>query len=130
MKQVTAAVIERKGQYLIARRAPSQSHAGRWEFPGGKIEPGETAEECLKREIEEEFGVRVRVGRFITASTHTYPGGTIQLLAYETVLVSGDFDLRVHDQIAWVRPSELLGYELLPADIPIARTLQQMTGCK
>lgn len=123
MTQVTAAVIEREGRYLIARRAPGQSHAGRWEFPGGKIEPGETAEECLERELAEEFGVRVRAGRFLVASRHTYPGGAIELLAYETVLLSGDFLLRVHDRIEWVPPGELLEYDLLPADIPIARLL-------
>lgn len=125
MKRVTAAVIERHGQYLIARRAPGQSHAGRWEFPGGKIEPGESAEECLERELAEEFGVQVRAGKFLIASTHTYPGGAIELLAYETTVISGEFDLRVHDRIAWVHPSEILRYDLLPADVPIAQLLRR-----
>lgn len=125
MTQVTAAVIERHGQYLIARRAPGQSHAGRWEFPGGKIEPGETAEECLERELAEEFGVRVRAERFLISTTHTYPGGAIELFAYKTTLLSGEFQLRVHDRVAWVSPSEILRYDLLPADIPIARMLQR-----
>ena len=123
MTKVAAAVIERNGAYLIARRAPGQAHAGRWEFPGGKLEPGETAEACLERELAEEFGVRARAERFLLSSTYTYPDDAVQLLAYETSLLSDTFHLRVHDRIEWVRPWELLRYDLLPADIPIAECL-------
>lgn len=123
MTKVAAAVIERNGAYLIARRAPGQAHAGRWEFPGGKLEPGETAEACLERELAEEFGVRARAERFLLSSTYTYPDDVVQLLAYETSLLSDTFHLRVHDRIEWVRPWELLRYDLLPADIPIAEWL-------
>ncbi len=63
MTTVTCAIIEREGKILIARRAADQKLAGKWEFPGGKVEAGESPEECLKRELEEEFGIQVEVGR-------------------------------------------------------------------
>ena len=67
MTTVTCAIIEKDSKTLIARRAADQKLAGKWEFPGGKIEQGETPEECLKRELEEEFGIQVEVGEFITS---------------------------------------------------------------
>ena len=68
MTTVTCAIIEKEGKILIARRALDQQLAGKWEFPGGKVEDGESPEECLKRELEEEFGIQVEVGEFITPS--------------------------------------------------------------
>ncbi len=67
MTTVTCAIIEKEGKILLARRAVGQKLAGKWEFPGGKVEDGESPEECLKRELEEEFGIQVEVGAFITS---------------------------------------------------------------
>ena len=72
MISVTFAIIEKAGKILIARRASDQKLAGKWEFPGGKVEDGESPEECLKRELEEEFGVQVEVGEFIYSNKHHY----------------------------------------------------------
>lgn len=120
MKDVTAAIMFKDGHVLIARRAPGEKHEGGWEFPGGKVEAGETPEECLKRELYEEFGIDTEVKEFIISSLYEYAQGAIRLLAYQVDIRKGDFQLRVHDRYAWVRVDELLNYELLPADVPIA----------
>lgn len=122
---VTAAIIINKGTILIARRAPSEKHAGGWEFPGGKVEPGESPEECLRREIFEEFGIETSIKRFIVESTYMYKSGAIRLMAYLTEIVSGEIKLSVHDSVEWVDVDELLNYKLLPADIPIAMKLKE-----
>lgn len=121
--RVTAAIIRRPGQILLARRQRGDHLAGHWEFPGGKIEDGETPEECLARELEEEFGVGAEVGRFITSSCHAYDTREIELLAYEAELAEGPWNLDSHDETSWVGVRELLSYDLAPADIPIAEQL-------
>jgi 8-oxo-dGTP diphosphatase len=78
-------------------------HAGKWEFPGGTLEKGETNEQCLKRELQEEFSITVEVGDLVCTSEHSYsPGWTIKLLAYRTKVVSGTFNLNDHEEIRWV----------------------------
>jgi ADP-ribose pyrophosphatase len=82
MKEVTAAIILKDNKVLIAQRAAGENLAGNWEFPGGKIEPGETLQECLKREIDEEFEVDIEVLDFFGESTYSYHNGTIILIAF------------------------------------------------
>ena len=120
---VTAAIIEKHGQVLIVRKGAGKRHAGRWEFPGGKVESGERPEECLEREILEELGIRVRVGDFVCESIYAYPHATIRLLAFRVDRVSGSIRLNDHDAMAWVSPSALPAWNLLPADIPVAEAL-------
>ncbi len=117
MKLVTAAIIINNGKVLIAQRAENQKLAGKWEFPGGKIEPGETPEECLKREINEELGINIEVNDFFGESMYQYDTGTIKLLAYKAQWIGGEFKLTAHSQIKWVKPSELGNYDFSPADI-------------
>ena len=121
--RVTAAIIRRHGQILLARRQTGGHLAGYWEFPGGKIEDGETPEECLARELEEEFGVEAEVGDFITSSRYAYHEREIELLAYEAELAKERWILDSHDEVQWVTTANLLNYELAPADIPIAEAL-------
>ena len=123
IKEVTAAIICKNDKILIARRAPGENMAGGWEFPGGKLEERETAEECLKRELFEEFGIAAEIGGFFCDSIYSYPKGTIRLLAYFAKIIRGEICLTVHDQIAWASADELRQYSLLPADIPIAEKL-------
>ncbi|NAN55239.1 (deoxy)nucleoside triphosphate pyrophosphohydrolase [Pseudomonas protegens] len=125
---VAAAVVHRDGKILITRRAPGQKLAGMWEFPGGKLEHGETPQDCITRELREELGVESVAGEILTSSIYTYPGGTIELIAVSVVLQSIQFVLQVHDLIEWVRPQELLQYDLAPADVPIAEEIIRTYG--
>lgn len=123
-KEVTAAIIlDDDGKVFIARRASGENMAGGWEFPGGKREGNETAEECLKRELFEEFGMEARVKDFFCESIYEYPQGAIRLLAYFAEITGGEIRLTVHDDCRWVRADELTGYGLLPADVPVAEKL-------
>jgi len=88
---VTCAIIEKEDKILIARRTADQKLAGKWEFPGGKVEAGESPEECLKRELEEEFGIQAEVGEFITSNKHHYEHISIELMAFDTTYISGYF---------------------------------------
>lgn len=117
--QVVAAVIEKEERVLIARRAANKDLGGLWEYAGGKVEPNETDEESLKRELKEEFDVEVEIGKFITNNIHKYPKRTINLKAYKAKYISGVFKLIDHDQIKWVTLDELKNYDFAPADIPI-----------
>lgn len=128
MKDVTAAIIFKHGKVLIARRAPGENCAGSWEFPGGKIERGETPEQCLARELQEEFDIQASIKDFIAESIYEYPTGSIRLLAYVAEVIAGDIKLHVHDDYAWVDLNDLLSYDLLPADMPIALSLQSKLG--
>jgi|SRR5680860_618436 len=124
MKSVTAAIILKDDKILIAQRAPGENLAGKWEFPGGKTEPGETPRECLKREIREELDVEIEVSDFFGESIYTYHSGTIKLMAFWCKWISGDFMLNVHSQIAWVNRQELDLYDFAPADIPLVEKLE------
>jgi 8-oxo-dGTP diphosphatase len=123
LKEVTAGIIVKDNKVLIARRAPSEKLAGKWEFPGGKIEEHETPEECLARELKEELNITVNVADFFSESIYQYPNGEIKLLAYKVEWVGGDIALSVHDAFKFVNREELIHYDLAPADIPIANKL-------
>lgn len=125
IKQVTAGVIRRDGRILLAQRKDGHL-AGKWEFPGGKIEPGETPETCLRRELHEEFEIEVRVGEHIATSVFEYKELTIELMGYEAEYLSGDFVLVDHSKIVWVEPKDLPGWDLAPADIPIVEAVMQI----
>ena len=123
MKNVTAAIIEHDGRYLLARRAPEQNLAGYWEFPGGKIEANETPEDCLIRELREELHLETRVLEHFCNSVYHYEKGAINLMAYRTEILDGEIQLTVHDEVGWFLPPEMLKLNLAPADIPIAERL-------
>lgn len=112
---VTAAVIEREGRYLVARRLEGTHLAGCWEFPGGKCEPGEEAADCLAREIREELDVAVRVGVEMLRTTHAYPERTVELRFFRCKL-AGDPKPMLGQQFRWVRRQELWSLEFPPAD--------------
>lgn len=123
MVRVTAAVIRKNGKILLARRSSGQRMAGKWELAGGKIEEGETPEQGLAREMKEEFGISVRVGRFLGSVVHTYDRGDIELMAYEVEHIGGEITLSVHDQIRWVLPGEIDETVLADADVPLLRQI-------
>jgi 8-oxo-dGTP diphosphatase len=111
---------------LVARRPPGpRATDGLWEFPGGKIEQGETPQACLERELHEEFGVEAACGKFLCASRHAYPDFDIELLAFEVEGGGGDWEPREHDAVDWVPVGDLLSVALAPADVPIAELLER-----
>lgn len=116
--RVVAAQIERDGKYLITQRKPSSSLPLLWEFPGGRVEDGETDEDALRREIREEMHIDIRVGEPSVAVTHEYSAYVIDLRVYRCGIDAADQDIRkigIHD-FRWVRPDELDDYEFPGAD--------------
>jgi 8-oxo-dGTP diphosphatase len=120
--KVTAAIIEKDGRVLIGRRKAGR-FAGRWEFPGGKIEPGETPESCLRRELREELGVEAQIGALFLSTEHVYSHMSIELITYRVEVVSGDFCLRDHTEIRWAAPEELDTYDFPEADRAVIEKL-------
>ena len=125
MIDVVAAVVMRNGKYMIARRAPGKHLAGYWEFPGGKIEDGESPEDSLQREIEEEFGVYAQVGAYLGENVHDYGDKTVRLMAYEATVEQDIHQSTDHDQIEWVELNQMDDYPLAPADVPLLRYLRR-----
>lgn len=120
---VVAGILVRNGQIMISRR-PAGAHMGmKWEFPGGKIEMGETPEAALRRELREETGAEAEAVRIYDAKLWAYPEKTVLLLFYVARLLSGEPRPLEGQALAWVRPDELGGYAFAPADEPIARRL-------
>lgn len=127
MGKVAAAVIEREGKILIARRKAEGRFGGLWEFPGGKIEPGETPESCLQRELREELGVEAEVKEFLGTSRHDYGDFEVELLVFRVETLTEGFRLNDHDEIRWVLPEELKHYAFPEADGPFVRDLASRT---
>ena len=127
---VTAAVIEKDGRILIARRRhPFMGY--HWEFPGGKLEDKETLEECLKREIKEELGIAIAVGDLISSRKHViHCQSAIMLYAYKAEYLSGEIVLTDHDEIAWVTPKELRGYDFHDPDRRVVEDILAASGLK
>jgi 8-oxo-dGTP diphosphatase len=116
---VTAAIIEKDGKFLIAKRSKGRHLEGKWEFPGGKIEKGETPEACLARELKEEFGIVTKIGDFVAESIFDYGDRKIKLLGYRAKYISGEFKLNAHDEIKWINKSEFGIFDFAPADLPL-----------
>jgi A/G-specific adenine glycosylase len=105
-KEIVVAVIERQGQYLIGKRGPDGMLAGLWEFPGGKLEAGESHQEALQRECTEELGVDVKVGGMISTVNHAYTHLKVTLNVYRCTILSGKPASKVHTSLKWVSPKE------------------------
>lgn len=124
MIEVAAAIIENEqGQILIARRKKGKSQEGLWEFPGGKLEPGETPEACLKRELLEEMNIGIAPYELFGVNVHDYGIVRIKLIAYRAKLLSGEIRLADHDEFQWASYAELGGYRWAPADVPFVELL-------
>lgn len=121
--KVVGAVILDSGRVLAAQRGPGKALAGLWEFPGGKIEPGESPSNALAREIEEELGCRVEVGDHVTTTTHEYEFGTIELATYYATLIGGTPTASEHSELRWVRFEDLQSLDWAPADLPAVATI-------
>ena len=128
MRNVTAAVIKKNGKYLIAKRQAGGSLSEKWEFPGGKVEPGETPEQGLVREIKEEFNIDVKVGEFIGSIRFKNGDKEYQLMAYFTEIIQGTIMLTVHEEIQWVNIHEFHRYDIAESDKGIIALLQKMNS--
>lgn len=116
---VVAAIIEKDNRVFAARRKPGMHLGGYWEFPGGKIESGETPEECLMRELQEELCISTRIGQYIGESLFDYGDKVVRLMAYQVEHIGGVFQLIDHDEFRWLAFEDLLDLTWAPADIPI-----------
>lgn len=122
--EVVGAVIVRDDEILCARRGPGGETGGLWEFPGGKVEPGETPQQALRREIAEELGCTIEVGEHLTTTTHEYAAATIVLATYRCALVDGTPVPTEHAELTWLPPTELASLAWAPADVPAVGLLQ------
>jgi len=123
--KVTAAIIVRDGKILIAQRHPTDRMAGLWEFPGGKVEAGETPEACLRRELKEELAIDVRIGEALGISVYHYDHISIRLMAYQAFWKRGSIKLSTHRDYRWVNPDQLDLYAFTPADLPFVNKLSR-----
>lgn len=121
---VVGAVIVQEGLVLCAQRGEGGSPAGLWEFPGGKIEPGESPADALEREIAEELHCTIEVGDLVTTTAHEYEFGTVNLTTFYCRLVSGTPMTTEHAAIQWLRPADLTTLEWAPADVPAVQLIQ------
>lgn len=125
VKTVTAGVLIEQDKVLIAKRGGSGETAGKWELPGGKVEPGETPEQGLRRELLEELQIGVKVEKYVGESVYSYSQGIIRLMAYRVKRIKGKLQPTVHDEMRWVSRDELHQYDFLPADVPLIAILQK-----
>jgi len=125
-KRVVGAVIYRGNKILIAQRNSTGNFPGEWEFPGGKVQPGESDEIALKREIVEELGGEIEVQKKIKEITHDYPNMRVQLAFYLSSWRSNQEPKALeHKQLLWIAASELKTYTFLEADLPILEWLKE-----
>ena len=125
MINVVAGVIrDENGKILITQRNLKKAQGGLWEFPGGKIEPNETKENAIVREIKEELEIDIQVENYLAEKVFNYPEKDINLIALECKKVSGDIKLLEHEDYRWVTNKELDNFEFAPADIFIVEKLK------
>jgi 8-oxo-dGTP diphosphatase len=120
--KVVAAVIEREGRILIGQRKPGRRHPLKWEFPGGKVEPGEEPRAALARELLEELAIDARIGEELAQYDVSYPGRPpIQLLFYRVTEFTGELVNLDFEQIVWERREKLTDYDFLEGDVEFVR---------
>jgi 8-oxo-dGTP diphosphatase len=119
IKVTCALIVNNQNCLLAAQRSQVMSLPLKWEFPGGKIEPEETAEDCLIREIKEELNIEIKIIQALPSNTHTYPKITIELIPFICEHINGEIILKEHAQFKWLHTDELLALDWADADVPI-----------
>jgi 8-oxo-dGTP diphosphatase len=122
---VVGAVIVRDGLVFCAQRGPGGALAGKWEFPGGKLEPGESAAAALKREILEELNCEVLVRDRLTTTAYEYPFGVVNLTTFYCELIDREPSLSEHAAALWLDPADLGSIDWAPADVPSVQLAQR-----
>lgn len=123
--EVVAAIIHRDGAYFATQRGYGEFD-GMWEFPGGKIEPGESPEDALKREIQEELGIDIGVKEFLCTTEYDYPSFHLTMHCYICCIKEGEVEFREHKAARWLRSEELGSVEWLPADKDVISRLHSL----
>lgn len=124
VRLVVVALILRGREVLICQRRADQPMALKWEFPGGKMEPGESAEEALARELDEELGIEAKIGCRITRTRHTYRSGSaVDLQFFEVHEFRGEITNRIFNDVRWCELGDLPSYDFLAADRNLVRDL-------
>ena len=124
---VTAALIKLNNKILIAQRRNAGRFANKWELPGGKVDPGETPQEGLHRELQEELGIDTRIGTLFSDTIYPYEEGQIRQFTYWVEFAGNLMDIRLleHQSIVWVTPEEMSQYDFAGADIAVIEKLRQ-----
>lgn len=128
MQTVVAAIIVHQGNVLCAKRPPNNVLGDLWEFPGGKVEPGETLEAALHREIKEELGISIRIIESLLSLVHQYDTHEVEVHTYLCDWIDGDLTLHVHTQSKWLNVSELDSLDWVAADDPVIAHLKKKLG--
>ena len=124
MVEVVAALIWDKEKFMICQRPSHKARALLWEFVGGKVEPGETKEQALIRECQEEIAVTLSVGEIFMDVVHEYPDITVHLTLFNATIAEGVPQKLEHNDIQWIRASEIDNYDFCPADTEILKKLK------
>ena len=123
--EVVAALIWDKDKFLICQRSANKARGLLWEFVGGKVEKGETKEEALVRECQEELAIAVEPLDVFTEVTHEYPDIIVHLTLFNCVITSGQPQLLEHNDLQWITPAQIPNYDFCPADIEILKKIQK-----
>ena len=130
MIEVVAALIRAEDRFMICRRPEGKARAMLWEFPGGKIEPGETPRQALVRECREELDIDVTVGEKLMTVVHEYPDLTVCLSLFLCSAADGEPQLKEHSDMRWITAAETDGYAFCPADADILKMIKERFGGK
>jgi len=124
MKRVVAGLIVRDGKLLVCQRTRHQTMPLKWEFPGGKIEEREQPRDALRRELEEELGIRAKIDHEVARIQHEYPnGGMVELRFFLVREYEGDIENKIFKDLQWSTPQDLPKYDFLEADLTLVRDL-------
>ncbi len=125
---VVAALIWNENRFLICQRPAHKTRGLLWEFVGGKVEPGETKQQALIRECQEELGVLVGVSDVFMEVCHEYPDMTVQLTLFHASILQGQLKLLEHADARWITPAEIENYDFCPADVEILERIRSEYG--
>lgn len=124
MQEVSCAIIIKGGRILLTQRSESMTHPLKWEFPGGKIKPGESPESCILREIKEELNAIIEVKQQLPSLIFDYGSGRIKLIPFICILHSETLTLEQHKAYSWIQKKDMRNFDMLDADLEILKTLK------